>query len=67
MGRSQLSTGVAARESRIGDHVAALTRAYLAVDAARAAALSLDDGALRRTDAMGEDLEQVSRAIVEEM
>ena len=54
-------------DARIGDHVAALTRAYLAVDAARAAALSLDDGALRRTDAMGEDLEQVSRAIVEEM
>lgn len=54
-------------DTRIADHVAALTRAYLAVDAARAAELSLDDGALRRTDAMGESLEQVSKAIVEEM
>lgn len=54
-------------DARIADHVAALTRATLAVDAARAAEISLDDGALRRTDALGEDLEQVSKAIVEEM
>lgn len=53
--------------ARIVEHVAALTRAALVVDAAEAAALSLDDAALRRTDAMGETLEQVSCAIVEEM
>ncbi|AUX40018.1 uncharacterized protein SOCE26_014130 [Sorangium cellulosum] len=54
-------------DARIADHVAALTRAYAAADAARAAATSLDDTALRRVETMGESLEQVSKAIVEEV
>lgn len=54
-------------DTRIADHVAALTRAYSAADAARAAELSMDDAALRGTETMGESLEQVSRAIVEEV
>ncbi|WP_437678353.1 hypothetical protein [Sorangium sp. So ce131] len=54
-------------DARIADHVAALTRVYTAADAARAAATSLDDAALRRVETMGESLEQVSKAIVEEV
>ncbi|MFO0762710.1 MAG: hypothetical protein U0359_40105 [Byssovorax sp.] len=67
-GRPTAAEAVRSRlDARITEHVAALTRAYLAADAARAAELSLDDGALRRTDAMGESLEHVSRAIVDEV
>ena len=58
---------VAKVDARIANHVAALTRAYLAVDTARAAAQSLDDSALRGTETMGESFEQVSKAIVEEV
>ncbi len=52
-------------DERIADHVAALSRAYTAVDTAHAAELGLDDAALRSVDAVGESLEDVSRAIVE--
>jgi hypothetical protein len=54
-------------DSRIAEHVAALTRAYSAADAARAAEMSLDDAALRGVETAGESLEQVSRAIVEDV
>jgi hypothetical protein len=49
----------------IADHVAALTRAYTAVDTAQAAAIGLDDAAARGVDAVGETLEDVSRAIID--
>jgi hypothetical protein len=52
-------------DDAIGEHVAALTRAYAAVDTAQAAATSLDDAAVRGVDAVGETLEEVSRAIME--
>ena len=54
-------------DERIRDHVAALARAYSAVDTAAAAELGLDDAALRSVDAAGESLEQVSRAIIEDV
>lgn len=54
-------------DERIAEHVAALGRAYTAADAAHAAELSLDDGALRKTEHAGESMEQVSKAIVEEI
>ncbi len=52
-------------DQKIADHVAALTRAYTAVDTARAAELGLDDEAARGVDAVGETLEEVSRALVD--
>ncbi len=52
-------------DQRIKDHVTALARAYTAVDTAHAAGIGLDDVALRNVDAVGESLEDVSRAIVE--
>jgi len=52
-------------DQRIADHVGALARAYTAVDTAHAAELGLDDAAVRSVDAVGECLEDVSRAIVE--
>jgi len=54
-------------DTRIADHVAALSRAYAAADTARAAEVSIDDAALRGVETMGESLEQVSRAIVEDV
>jgi len=53
-------------EERIGDHVNALSRAYTAAGAARAAEVSLDDSALRGMETAGESLEEVSRAIVDQ-
>jgi hypothetical protein len=53
-------------DERIGDHVEALSRAYLAAGAARAAEVSLDDSALRGVESAGESLEEVSRAIVDQ-
>jgi hypothetical protein len=52
-------------DTRITEHVAALARAYSAVDTARAAELGLDDAALRTAESAGEALEHVSRAIVD--
>jgi hypothetical protein len=54
-------------DERIGEHLAALSRAYTAAGAAHAAELSMDDTALRDVESAGESLEQVSRAIVDEV
>jgi hypothetical protein len=51
--------------ARIAEHVAALARAYSAVDTVRAAELGLDDAALRTAESAGEALEHVSSAIVD--
>ena len=51
---------------RIAEHVAALSRAYTAAGAAKAAALSLDDAALRTVQTTGQALEEVSQAIVDQ-
>jgi MFS family permease len=52
-------------DQRIGEHVTVLARAYTAVDTAAAAAVSLDDSALKNVEHVGESLEEVSRALVE--
>jgi hypothetical protein len=52
-------------DQKIADHVAALVRAYTAVDTAHAAELGLDDTDARSVDAAAETLEDVSRAITE--
>jgi MFS family permease len=54
-------------DERIADHVRALERAYTAAGAAKAAEASLDDAAMRVVENAGESLEQVSRAIVDEV
>jgi hypothetical protein len=54
-------------DERIAEHVAALARAYAAVDTARAAEASLDDAALRSVETVGESLETMSKAIVDEV
>ncbi len=50
-------------DKRIADHVAALARAYTAADTARAAAVGLDDAALKTVEHASEALEDVTRAI----
>ncbi len=52
-------------DARIAEHVAALARAYAAVDTARAAELGLDDVALRTVESAGEALDHVSRAMID--
>jgi len=52
-------------DQRLAEHVAVLSKAYTAVDTARAAAVGLDDADLRTVDSMGDSLEDVSRAMVE--
>jgi MFS family permease len=52
-------------DQKIKDHVIALGRAYSAVDTAKAAAVGLDDAALKNVESMGADLEEVSRAMAE--
>lgn len=52
-------------DQRIRDHVVALSRAYSAVDTAKAAEVGLDDAALRSVETMGDSLDDVSRAMVE--
>ena len=56
---------VAMVDDRIRQHVSALTRAFTAHDAARAANVGLDDSALRNVQNVGESLETLSEAIVE--
>jgi hypothetical protein len=73
--RSRASRAVPARstadgvltmlDTRIADHVAAIARAYSAVDTVRAAELGLDDAALRAAESAGEALDRVSSAIVD--
>jgi MFS family permease len=63
-----VSGAVAKRlDERIAEHVAALSKAIAAAGAARAAEVSLDDTALRGVETAGESLEQVSRAIVDDV
>ena len=52
-------------DRRIAEHVAALARAYAAVDTARAAELGLDDVALRTVESAGETLDHTSRAMLD--
>jgi MFS family permease len=52
-------------DQRLTEHVTVLSKAYTAVDTARAAAVGLDDADLRTVDSMGDSLEDVSRAMVE--
>lgn len=52
-------------DQRLAEHVAVLSKAYTAVDTARAAAVGLEDADLRTVDSMGDSLEDVSRAMVE--
>jgi len=52
-------------DQKIADHVAALGKAFAAVDTARAAAVGIDDAALKNVESLGETLEEESRAIVE--
>ncbi len=53
-------------DERIDAHVAALTKALTAADAARAAEVSLDEAALTGVERAGDSLEHMSRAIVDE-
>lgn len=62
---SAASAVVAMLDQRIAEHVAALHKAYVAVDTARAAAVSVDTAALQNVESIGESLEAVSRALVE--
>ncbi len=67
LGASSPATAVQKRlDERIGEHVKALSRAYTAAGAAKAAEVSLDDAALRGVENAGESLEEVSRAIVDQ-
>ncbi|MFO0678358.1 MAG: hypothetical protein U0169_17605 [Polyangiaceae bacterium] len=52
-------------DQRIREHVAALSRAYTAGSTARAAAVGVDDAALKNVETVGESLENVSRALLE--
>ncbi len=54
-------------DQKIAAHVAALARMYTAADEAKAAEVSLDDQAMRLVETSGECLEEVSKAIVEEV
>jgi hypothetical protein len=56
---------VAMVDAKIADHVTALSRAYTAADTVRAAELGLDDIALKNVETAGENLDEVSRAIVD--
>lgn len=53
-------------DARIAAHVAALSRTFAAVDAASAAAVGLNDSALRHVESVGESLDQVSTALVDD-
>jgi hypothetical protein len=52
-------------DTKIADHVTALSRAYTAVDTVHAAELGLDDAALKNVEVAGESLDEASRAIVD--
>jgi MFS family permease len=54
-------------DERIAEHVEALARMYTAVDEVKAAEASLEDGALRTVENNNESMEQMSKAIVEEV
>lgn len=52
-------------DQKISEHVSVLAKAYTAVDTARAAAVGLDDSALKNVEVLGEALEEESRAMIE--
>jgi len=52
-------------DQRIAEHVAVLAKALTAVDTARAAAVGIDDSALKTVESLGDSLEEESRAMVE--
>lgn len=54
-------------DERIAEHVAVLGRAYAAASTAHAAEASLDDAAMRSVESVGESLETMSKAIVDEV
>jgi len=54
-------------DEKIAAHVAALARMYTAADEVKAAEASLDDQAMRSVETSGECLEEMSKAIVEEV
>ena len=54
-------------DQRIADHVDSLTRMYTAADAASAAGISIDDTALRNVESTRETLDEVSKAMMEEV
>lgn len=56
---------VAMIDQRLAEHVAVLAKAYTAVDAVRAAAVGLDDTALKNIESLGDALDEESRAMVE--
>lgn len=63
--KSAAESVLAMLDQRIDEHVTVLARAYTAVDTAAAAAISLDDAALKNVEHVGESLDEVSRAMVE--
>ncbi len=65
--RSHREAVVRRLDQGIAEHVATLARAFTAADEASAAEASLDDAAMRTVETTGESLEQVSKAIVEEL
>ena len=54
-------------DERIAEHVSVLARAYAAASTAHAAEASLDDAAMRSVESVGESLESMSKAIVDEV
>lgn len=52
-------------DEKISEHVNVLAKAYTAMDTARAAAVGLDDTALKNVEVLGEALEEESRAMIE--
>jgi hypothetical protein len=52
-------------DAKLADHVAALSHTYTAADAVRAAEIGLDDTALRQVATASEELDEVSRAMVD--
>ena len=63
--RSAAESVLGMLDQRIAEHVNVLSRAFTAVDTAAAAALGLDDVALKNVEQVGDSLDDVSRAIVE--
>jgi len=52
-------------DQRIAEHVSVLARAYTAIDTVTAARIGVDDAALKNVQAIPDELEDVSRALVE--
>lgn len=52
-------------DAKIAEHVTVLARAYTAVDAVSAARIGIDDSAMKTVESLGDNLEEVSRALVE--